>query len=223
MIYIISIDNNIYQKKNSNTLYMTFNLLFLIFIILIFIYYHIFIFNSLTNETKLTEQFKLVDNESCENVLYREGNLLYLKNTKEPDVPGVNPKVFADYSEYKKYTRYQLSKGKRCPVLVIQNIETTQGNTSKKVYVTDNKTHTMPGLPFINNEVEIERDLVSASLETNPNSYPGSDHTRFDNGVDTPLDKMYNSKDSKSPNAMDTNWGGITFSNKEVKLGHVIR
>lgn len=181
-------------------------------------------FRSITSkEQKIIERFKLVDNESCENILVREGNLLYLKNTKEPEIPGVNPKIFSNYSEYKKYSRYQMNKGKKCPVLVIQNIETTQGQTSEKVFADDSTTHTMPGLPFINNEVEIERELVSASLETNPNSYPGSDPSRFDNGVDTPLDKMFHSKDSKSPNPMDTNWGGPTFSDEEIMSGHVIR
>lgn len=205
---------------------MSVNLLFLIFITFVFIYYHVFMFNSqllTVKEKKIIEQFKLVNNETCENILVREGDLLYLKNTKEPEIPGVNPKIFANYAEYKKYLRYKMSKGKRCPILVIQKIETTQGDTSEKVFAEDSKTHTMPGLPFINNEVEIERDLVSASLETNPNSYPGSDPTRFDNGVYTPLDKMFHSKDSKSPNPMDTNWGGTTFSDEEIKSGHVIR
>ena len=35
-------------------------------------------------EKQIMEQFKLVDGESCENILKRDGNLLYLTNTKEP-------------------------------------------------------------------------------------------------------------------------------------------
>mgnify|MGYP005988844759 CR=1 FL=1 len=203
---------------------MTLNLIFLLFITFIFFYYHTFMLQSLTlKEEQILEQFKLVDNESCGNILKREGNLLYLTNTKEPKIPGVNPKIFANYSDYKKYLRYQKDKGKQCPVLVIQEIETTQGSVSEKVFTSDINTHTMPGLPFINNEVEIERTLVSASLETNPNSYPGSDPSRFDNGIDTPLDKLFHSKDSTSPNAMDANWGGITFTDEELSSGHVIR
>ena len=203
---------------------MTLNLIFLIFITFIFIYYHLFMFHTITSkEKKIVEQFKLVDRESCENILKRDGNLLYLTNTKEPKIPGVNPKVFANYSDYKKYIQYRKTRGKECPVLVIQEIETTQGNVSEKVYSNYSDTHIMPGLPFINNEVEIERELVSASLETNPNSYTGSDPSRFDNGIDTPLDQKFHSKNSTSPNAMDSNWGGITFTDEELESGDIIR
>lgn len=205
---------------------MNTNSIFLIIFIFVFIIYHLFYIQERNsphylNENK--ESFKLVKKHSCEDDLYQVNNLVYLKNSKEPSIPGINPKLFTSYNEYKKYNRYLEKQGTFCPVLYLKDVETTQGDISKKVYSSKREATELPGLPFINNEIEMERDLISASLETNPNSYPGSDKSRLDNGIETPLDKMFHSHDRISVNAMDSNWGGISFTDSKLNDGEIVR
>ena len=55
----------------------------------------------------------------------------------------------------------------------------------------------------------------------NQNSYPAYDPQDQYIGLKTPLDKMFHdNKDAKSPNPMDTNWGGVAFSRKQVDDGY---
>ena len=199
---------------------MNTNSLFFFSFIFIFIVYHFFYIHGIHCNK---ESFKLVNNHTCEDKIYKVNNLIYLKNSKESLIPGINPKLFTSYDEYKKYNRYLEKQGNTCPDLYLKNIETTQGNTSKKVFSSENESKELPGLSFINNEVEMERDLISASIETNPNSYPGSDKSRLDNGIETPIDKMFHSHESVSANPMDSNWGGISFTDSKLHEGEIIR
>ena len=67
--------------------------------------------------------------------------------------------------------------------------------------------------------------LVDASRNDPPynkNSYPGFDQDNQYQGVDTPLDKLYNIEANKtySDNAMDQNWGGVEYSKRVVGSGY---
>jgi len=55
----------------------------------------------------------------------------------------------------------------------------------------------------------------------NENSFPGFDgHDQYI-GLNTPLDQMYNDTKSKtSPNPMDTNWGGQSYTQNLVDGGY---
>ena len=54
----------------------------------------------------------------------------------------------------------------------------------------------------------------------NQNSYPAYDPQDQYIGLKTPLDKMYHdNKDAKSPNPMDTNWGGKQYTQDLVDKG----
>ena len=52
----------------------------------------------------------------------------------------------------------------------------------------------------------------------NENSFPAYDPDNQYIGLDTPLDKMFDdSKGKRSPNAMDTSWGGVEYSRSFFK------
>tara|TARA_B100001093_G_C26843517_1_gene1021674 strand:+ start:1588 stop:2316 length:729 start_codon:yes stop_codon:yes gene_type:complete len=55
----------------------------------------------------------------------------------------------------------------------------------------------------------------------NTNQYPGIDLENQYIGLEVPLDQVYrhHKTKEKSPNAMDTNWGGIKYSRKVVASG----
>ena len=53
----------------------------------------------------------------------------------------------------------------------------------------------------------------------NTNMLQGYDQHNQYIGLDTPLDKLYNSSSEKSANPMDTNWGGIKYSREVVDSG----
>ena len=161
----------------------------------------------------------LFSHDSCENILTKKGNLYYLRNTNRPEIPGVNPKIFNHLDEYTDYIEYQRSQGIRCPVLFLQNIENTQGEESYRVFSNPEQSKYLQGLPFINESNEKEQSFISADLENNRGSYPGSDKSRMSNGYETILDKKTHLTASKSPNAMDTNWGGIDFTNQRIDAG----
>ena len=55
----------------------------------------------------------------------------------------------------------------------------------------------------------------------NTNSYPSFDAQNQYIGLNTPLDKIqHTSIDGKSPNPMDTNWGGHAFTTKLIDDGY---
>ena len=55
----------------------------------------------------------------------------------------------------------------------------------------------------------------------NTNQYPGFDMDNQYIGLEVPLDKRYriNKSKEKSPNAMDTNWGGVKYARDIVASG----
>jgi hypothetical protein len=55
----------------------------------------------------------------------------------------------------------------------------------------------------------------------NTNSYPAYDQQNQYIGLETPLDKMFHENTNKiSPNPMDTNWGGIQYTQSLVDQGY---
>lgn len=70
---------------------------------------------------------------NCPNLLIQKGSSIYLKNTKQAEVPGVNPIQFANLEEYSEFMAWQKSQGITCPVLVLQHSYDTQGKEVYKV------------------------------------------------------------------------------------------
>jgi hypothetical protein len=128
----------------------------------------------------------------CPNVLIQNGNEILLKNTGLADIPGVNPVVFHNLEEYTEFVAWQRSQGIKCPVLFLQ-----------KTYDAQN-TETYKPQP-----VSLLHDATRDDSPYNTNSYPGVDNQNQDVGKNTPLDVYHEvwQNSSKSPNAMDPNWG----------------
>ena len=164
---------------------------------------------------------------SCPNVLLQEGQFIYLYNSKKAQIPGVNPLRFNNLEEYSEFLNWQRSQGIRCPVLYLQQLEDSQGQTSYKIRpsVFEQQGGLPPSLANATkgNKGE-ETKLYDASRDNpkfNQNDYAGFDPQNQYIGLNTPLDKMFNEKeeDLKSDNPMDSNWAGGAYSKQQVKEG----
>lgn len=177
-------------------------------------------------QTKTSKE-NFTSKTQCPDILVKEGKHLVLYNTRLAKIPGINPIKFNDLEDYVEYVRWQQSQNLNCPVLFLQQSFDTQGNS---VY----KKHPSPleiqgGLPPISG-LEISNNTSNKSLlfdaghndpPYNTNSYPSFDAQNQYIGLNTPLDKIqHTSIDGKSPNPMDTNWGGHAFTTKLIDDGY---
>lgn len=158
----------------------------------------------------------------CPDVLIQEGSKLSLFNSRIAKIPGVNPIQFENLNEYVDFTKWQRSQGIRCPVLYLQQAYDVQNNPVYKARPDPENTHA--GAPDFNiqtGETGEMTKLLDATRDDPPyntNSFPAYDQDNQDIGIETPLDKMFNSsKDGQSVNAMDTNWGGVKYSRSFFK------
>ena len=153
--------------------------------------------------------------KSCPDLLIKKNKLLYLYRKNEPEIPGVNPLVFENLEEYVEHVKYQRSQGIRCPVLYLQHMYSSEGKPVYRVYPSPEDANA--GLPFLQANIQVERNLIDAGYTEG--NMPGYDYSGFDNGVYTPLDKMYHSPEAISDNPMDPNWGGVQYSREVVDSG----
>lgn len=198
---------------------------------------------------KGTEQDGFTNNKSkqprCPNLLIQKGSRFYLYNSKLAEVPGVNPIEFENLEDYTEFLDWQRSQNIRCPVLYLQETYDAQGN---KVYKSrPSVSEPQAGLPpssaspvgiasqvppFMETSLEPVGDqaypnptlLVDATRNDPPynqQSYPAHDQTSYYIGTTTPLDKMDidQEKAPVSPNPMDPNWGGATYTQSLVDKG----
>lgn len=185
----------------------------------------------------------------CPNLLIQKGCKLYLQNTKMPTVPGVNPIIFENLEQYKKYIYWQRSKGVNCPILFLQHTYDAQGDDVYKVqssplspqgglppaYTTNTNTNTNTqtntsqnnspmNIPLADPNYKQYTPLINAEVDNPPynsNMYPAFDPTSFYIGKKTPLDKINEKQESLlySDSAMDPNWGGIEYTRNSIKEG----
>lgn len=173
------------------------------------------------------------NNSSCPNILIQKGSEIYLHNSKQANIPGVNPIKFNNLEDYVEFLNWQKSQNINCPVLFLQHSYDTQGKAIYKVRPspTDLQGGLPPTLPYKNAQVPLgEKEmpvtkLYDASRDDPPyneNSYPGYDPMNMYEGEYTPLDKMFHMEESKavSSNPMDVNWGGVEYSQKVVDSGY---
>lgn len=158
----------------------------------------------------------------CPNLLIQKGQQFYLYNSKIAKVPGVNPVKFNNLEDYVEFTEWQRSQGIRCPVLFLQETYDAQGNP---VYsARPSPTDLQGGLPNQTLGTQPITKLFDAGRDDSPynkNSFPGFDGQDQYVGLNTPLDQMYNDTSSKvSPNPMDANWGGETYTQNLVDQGY---
>jgi len=167
----------------------------------------------------------------CPNILIQKGSAFFLYNSKLAKVPGVNPLRFNHLDDYEEFMDWQRSQGIRCPVLYLQESYDAQGNPVLKGR--PSPTNLQGGLP----DYIIQGGLADAvplmpvpttkladatrnDPPYNTNSYPGFDGQNQNIGATTPLDKIFHESGSKvSDNPMDTNWGGLEYTQSLVDAG----
>lgn len=176
--------------------------------------------------TKITqESFK--NNYRCPNLLIeKDGNIL-LYNTKLAIVPGVNPILFNNLEEYIEFMDWQKSNNIKCPILHLKYSTDTQNN--EKLQIKPDFLNNYSDLPNERSktlDVKVldigESELIDSSRDNelyNQNLYQGFDKHNQYIGLYTPLDKIYHSDEKISPNPLDTNWGGIEYTQSKVDRG----
>ena len=149
------------------------------------------------------------------NLLIKKDAAYYLYNTNKSHVPGVNPIRFENLEEYTQFMDWMRSSGIRCPVLYLQQTNDTQGQSTYRMLPDPNEPNAgLPPAP----PVKITKLLDAGH---NKGSTPGFDSKNQHIGDYTPLDQIYNQKEllPKSDNPMDTNWGGIGYSQRQIEKG----
>ena len=145
---------------------------------------------------------------SCPDTLIKKDGDYYLYNSAIPEYPGKNQIKFQHLDEYAHFIRWHNNKGRKCPVLFLQQEYDTQGDRNFKVYV--NKKGKTQKL------LDANRDNTDIY---NNNSYPGFDPLNLYIGTNTPLDKMFHEKTKISDNPMDKNWGGVQYTQSKIDNG----
>lgn len=164
----------------------------------------------------------------CPNLLIQKDGVLLLYNTNNP-IDDTNPIPFQDLDEYIYYLEIQRKMGKQCPVLYLQQENNAQG---QDVYrIRPNPFDLQGGLPAIQNiptqpptkpgkAIEIA-DATRDNPPYNQGNYSGFDPYGQYVGVFTTIDAVHESteKQALSDNPMDTNWGGVEYTEKVVDSG----
>lgn len=174
------------------------------------------------NSSTILEGFNDSFPYRCPNLLIQKGDHYYLYNSEIAKVPGVNPVTFNNLEDYVEFTKWQRSQGIRCPILFLQESYDAQGNP---VYnARPSPTNLQGGLPSRALGTQPITKLFDASRDDPPynkNSFPGFDGEDQYIGLNTPLDQLYNDNTSRlSPNPMDPNWGGETYTRNLVESGY---
>ena len=152
--------------------------------------------------------------ERCPNLLIKIGNKYHLKNTRQVEVPGVNPIVFSSLEEYKTFLNWQQSQDINCPVLFLTTSYNPQGELVYKVNET--LAESAPGR--VDHYVSTQPDdLLPSRVNFNQSDFPSFDPHNQNVGKDTPLDHIYT--DSPMVNAMSTDWAGGTVSEYRKSQG----
>jgi len=184
----------------------------------------------------VVEGFNISEN-SCPNILIQKDKELYLYNSRQARIPGVNPVVFKNLEDYVEFLDWQRSQNINCPVLFLQHSYDAQG---KPVYSSrPSPTDLQGGLPstltygsdsqalplHLQQSEQPITKLIDSNRNDPPyndNSYPGYDPINLYQGDYTPLDKMFNEQEktsAKSTNPMDVNCGGVQYTTDAVKAG----
>ena len=164
--------------------------------------------------------------KGCPDLLLRKNNSLLLYNTKEPIVDGINPLPFFTLDDYINYLEIQRKKGIICPVLFLQQENTTQGIDVYRMrpspfYVEGG----LPPLPVESHDNSIPIAPEDASRDNPPynqNMVSGFDPYGLYVGRFTNLDEIHQSTMKQgvcSDNQMDPNWCGVMYSQQAVDSG----
>lgn len=173
--------------------------------------------------------------ESCPDLLIKKGNSLMLYNTKMLEVEGVNPLPFNSLDDYIKYMDIQKKNGSQCPVLFLQQENDAQGKDVFRMrpspfYVEGG----LPPLPMQIHDNKVIQNIVDASRENPPynaNNHAGFDPYNYNIGRFSNVDLIHKSTiddatdasgNKISENPMDSNWGGISVTQRAVDSGKYV-
>jgi len=177
---------------------------------------------------KGTDSASIQHASECPSLLVKRGNTLMLKFPDEHKQP---PIFFYNLDEYKNYVEIQERRGVHCPVLYVQEENNAQGRDIYKMYSSPFYVEGgLPALPMSNASQDrlrpVEtRDASKLSVDSkyNRDQYPAFDpygtHVGVYTDVDALHDKTLTHTGSFSENAMDPNWGGITYTQRAVDEG----
>jgi hypothetical protein len=148
----------------------------------------------------------------CPKVLIKKGEQLILYDDANNEIQN-----FASLDEYIDYLKNERARGISCPVLFLQKENDTQGRDVYRVRpgVFDQQGGMAP--------VDIA-PIIDANRKSkiyNVNNYPGFDPLGLQIGVYTQLDAVHDSTENAktSDNPMDTNWGGVEFTQDAIESG----
>jgi len=173
----------------------------LLFLILLLI----FLFLLRNNSTSVFESFT---SNQCGNSLIQKGENIYYHNTNLATIPGRNPIQFNNLDEYVQYIHWQRSQNINCPILSLQHSQNYSKNNKN-----ESSGNVSPTTKLL--------DATRNDPPYNKNNYPGFDPDNQYIGLRTPLDKMEKQNiNGVSPNSMDSNWGGVDFTQNLVNKGY---
>lgn len=168
---------------------------------------------------KLENTYEAFENNDCGDVLINKGDVLLLYKNNDQE----NPLPFYNLDEYINYLEIQRRKGIKCPVLYLQKENDTQG---KEVYRARpspfNQNGGMQPITVATSPGVVE--ILDASRDNKPynsNMYGGFDPYGLHVGTYNELDAIHDltKKSNKSDNPMDTNWGGVLYTQLAVDSG----
>jgi hypothetical protein len=163
--------------------------------------------------------------EGCPDVLVQKGTNLYLYDSRLPIEPNKNPIVFNSLEEYEAYIKEQNAAGKNCPILFLQRENNAQGENVYRMRPSPfNPNAGAPAesallKPYdgkVINELDASRDNGF-----NQNMYSGFDPQGLFVGRLTEVDVIQQSTENApiSDNPMDSNWGGVLYTQAQVDSG----
>jgi hypothetical protein len=178
------------------------------------------------------------ENNDCPNLLIQKGTKLYLKYTNKAEIPGVNPIEFNNLEEYVEFTEWQRHQKIQCPVLFLKREYDAQNNEVYKKH--SDASDILPGIQSVPANINTQNrgnininkkgidpysDLLKDASKDNPlynqNMYASMDPDDQLVGKETPLDKLFyvQTDASVSDNPMDSNWGGVDYTQQVIESG----
>ena len=179
-------------------------------------------------ETQPSNSMDMTVNSNCPNLLVRKNGVLLMYNTNKPVVDGVNPMPFYNLDEYINYVNIKRNSGEICPILFLQQEVNTQG---QEVYRARPSPFDMQGglptnVPLVYKEDTNKMlvpylDATKQNPPYNTNQFQGFDPYGQHIGQITELDLLHKStqNEQQSKNPMDSNWGGVQFTQVAVERG----
>ena len=167
----------------------------------------------------------------CPDILVRQGNGYVLLFSDASDNETRPPLNFDSLDSYKAYVQNdQAQGGKQCPMVYLREESGTQGDTIFRTYSSPFGGNEVGGATGNREVLEQSEDLIlldnpfsvsPPTVKPSADDYMGFDSHGLDIGKFTALDEIHMSTEEStlSENAMDPNWGGVSYTQNVVESG----